>query len=192
MFSTLRGADLHFHVGVQMLNAFFTSFICSVACMLLISLLSRSRKQEVDLSGRPVLRYFWAPYLLLACGVVWFGIGAYQWFDPDNHRYSGNLLLLSYIPALIGVLSFCLVCYLVRYHVVLTATTIEVYRWPFATQTYRLCDLDRIENKGPNTVLHFLGKKQLVIYAILSGRDKFLSALTAASSSRSKLGQPRH
>lgn len=175
-----------------MLNAFFTSFICAVACTLFVSLLRRSRKQEVDLNGRPALRYFWAPYLLLACSVVWFGFGVYQWFDPVNHRYSGNLLLLSYIPAAIGVLSICLASYLLRYHVVLTDTTIEVYRWPFASQTYRLRDLDGVENKGPNTVLHFSGKKQFVVYAVFSGRDQFLSALSAASSSWPELGHTKH
>lgn len=118
-----------------------------------------SRKQEVDPGGRPALRYSWTPYPLLAAGAVWFGVAAYQWFDPDNHRYPGNLLLLSCIPAAIGVLSFCLTWHLVRYHVIPTGTAIEVYRWPFAMQTYRLCDLDGIENRGLTLFSTFWGKR---------------------------------
>ncbi|MDR6843043.1 hypothetical protein [Pseudoxanthomonas sacheonensis] len=123
-----------------------------------------------------------APYLMLACALAFLAVAIYQWLDPVNHRYSGNLILLSYIPATIGIFALCMAVYLLTYRATLTPNAIEIYRWPFGHKTYRLSDLERIEIREAGTTLHFRDLRRFTVYHHYSGGAHFLTALSANSS----------
>ena len=140
-------------------------------------LLSRTRVREADPSGNPVLRYLSAPYIMLCCALIFLSVGIYQWLDPINHRYSGNLLILSYIPTAAGLFSIGMAVYFFTYRATLRKTAIEVSRWPFGTTQFILNNLESVERKNQSTVLRFAGGKKFVVHGIYSGRSHFLSVL---------------
>lgn len=89
-------------------------------------------------------------------------------------QYSGNLLLLSYIPIAISIAGFCLAVFFWNFRIILRENVIEQRRWPFSPIEYRLDELQNVERKGQNTLLKFSGGRKLAIYHILSGREFFL------------------
>jgi hypothetical protein len=149
------------------------------------SLLLHTRVQETAPSGDPVLRYLAAPYVMLCCALFFVAVGIYQWFDPINHRYSGNLMLLSYIPTALGLCAIGVAGYCFTYRATLRQASIEISCWPFGTTRFNLSDLEAVASKGPNTILHFSRKKKFVVNGMLSGRANFLSTLSANKSVRS-------
>lgn len=144
--------------------------------------LRRARVKETDATGRAVLRYLVAPYAMFVCSVALSAFAISQWFDPTNHQYSGNLVMLSYLPAFIGVMLLAFAVHLLSFRVTLTSKAIELYSWPFGHKTYLLRDLEAIEAKEPNTVLRFKHSKRFVVYSMYSGSKYFLSALSANNS----------
>lgn len=165
-----------------MLLSILISVAVSVAFALLMQLLAHGRERETDPSGRPVLRYLAAPYLMLVCATVFLSVAIYQWLDPVNHRHSGNLLLLSYIPGVVGLFALGMTGYYLTYRATLTRKEIEVYRWPLGHKNYPLADLERVEAKEHKTVLHFSSHRKFAVYNTYSGRAHFLSALSANNS----------
>lgn len=149
----------------------------AIVIALAYKLFTRSRAFETDPSGNPMLRYLAAPYVMFVCALIFLAVGIYQWFDPINHRYSGNLLILSYIPALAGILSLGMVVYFFTYKATLRKTANEVSRWPFGTTHFKLSELHTLEINGENTILHFSGNKKYIVYCNYSGHAHFLSAL---------------
>ena len=165
-----------------MLRTILFSVAGPITFALLAGLFMRARKRELDPSGRPILRYLAAPYLMLACALAFLTVAIYQWLDPVNHSYSGNLMLLSYLPASAGVFTLCYAGYFLTYRATLTSTAIEIYRWPFGHKTYRLKDLERIENRESGATLHFRDNRHFTVYRHYSGGTHFLSTVSANNS----------
>ena len=142
-------------------------------------LFAHGRDRETDPSGRPILRYLAAPYMMSACAVAFISVAAYQWFQPFNHRHPGNLLWLSYLPATIGILAFGFVPYYLSFRATLTRSAIEVYRWPLGHSTYRISDIRTIDEVGRNVVIDFADNRKFKIYYTYSGRFHFIKELIA-------------
>jgi hypothetical protein len=162
-----------------MLRSVLISIAGAVAIALLMAFLGWTRKREKDPSGRPTLRYLAAPYLMSFCGLIFIAAGIYEWFVPLNHQYPGNLLLLSFLPSSAGVFAFGMAVYFLTFKALLTNQAIELYRWPLGHTSFNLRDLQQIETKGQNTILHFAGGKKFTVYYNYSGATEFLSALRA-------------
>ena len=169
-----------------MLRTFLISAAGAVIFSLAMSLVMRTRSRETDASGNPTLRYLAFPYVMPVLGVICLAVGISQWLDPINHRYSGNLLILSYIPTAIGVGCFFLAVHFWRYRVVLTPSRIEVYRWPLRTTEYKLSDLTSVEEKGQQSILRFSNNRKFIVYPGLSGRQHFLEKLSPNNSFKPK------
>jgi len=116
------------------------------------------------------------------CAVVFLTVGIYQWFDPLNHHYSGNLLILSYVPVAVGLFTLGMTAYFLTFNAILGKTAIELYRWPLGHAVFKLNDLQRIETKGQYTVLHFAGNRKFMVYYSYSGRAYFLERLSGNNS----------
>jgi hypothetical protein len=162
-----------------MLRSVLINIAGAVAIALLMAFLGWTRKSERDPNGRPMLRYLAAPYLMSFCGLMFIATGVYEWFVPLNHSYPGNLLLLSYIPSSVGVFAFGMAVYFLTFKALLINETIELYRWPLGHASFNLRDLQQIETRGQNTVLHFAGGKKFTVYCNYSGATQFLTALRA-------------
>jgi hypothetical protein len=167
-----------------MLRAILLSAVGSLLFGLTMALAMRARNRESDPSGNPTLRHLAVPYVMLVCAACFLAVAVVQWFDPVNHRYSGNLLLLSYIPAMLGLLAIAFSIHLATYRATLRKTAIEVRSWPFGEKRFNLADLERIEGPDENnkTTLRFSGKKKFVVYGSHSGHAHFLSELRARHS----------
>lgn len=167
---------------IDMIRSILLSTGGVLAFALAMALFTRTRAREIDSNGNPVLRYLAAPYMMLGCATTFLAFGVYQWLDPFNHRYSGNLLILSYIPAAVGVFALGTAIYFFTYRATLRETVIEVSRWPFGTTSLNLSDVETVESKGQNTIVRFSGDKKFVVYCTYSGRAHFLSVLSANNS----------
>lgn len=165
-----------------MLRSFIISLVGALLFSLSMRLFSHGRDRETDPSGRPILRYLAAPYMMSACAATFIAVSAYQWLDPFNHQHSGNLFWLSYLPATIGILAIGCSLYHLSFRATLTRNAIEVYSWPFGHKTYRLSDLCKIDETGRNVVVHFMDNKCFKIYHTYSGRNHFIKELIANSS----------
>jgi len=174
-----------------MLLSITLAVIAGIVFNLNMSLFNRTRPIETDPHGNPMVRYLAAPYLMATYALVFSAVGVYEWFDPLNHHYSGNLLILSYTPIAIGMFVFCVAAYFFNFKATLYQATLEVRRWPFGCTTFELNALETIESKGRGEVLRFSGNKKFVIYKNYSGRDHFLSALSASNSSKRTREKPR-
>jgi len=157
------------------------SAAASLVFGLTMALFNRTRKRESDPSGNPTLRYLAAPYITLACVACFLAVAIVQWLDPQNHRYSGNLLILSYTPATVGVLAIGLSIYFATFRATLRKTAIEIRRWPLGESRFNLADLERIEapDAHNNTILRFSTGKKFVVYRSYSGHAHFLTVLRA-------------
>lgn len=174
-----------------MSRSFIIGAVTAVALALVMSLSARVRSRAPDPSGHPQLRYLAAPYLMLVCALAFLAAEIYEGFVPLNHRYSGNLLVLSYIPAAIGLLVFGLSAYFFTFCATLRNSSIELYRWPFGVTHFNLAALEATESRGRNTVLRVSGNRKFVVYYTYSGRIHFLSVLHASHSSEGTRKNPR-
>lgn len=167
-----------------MLRGILISAAGALVFGLTTALFNRTRKRESDPSGNPTLRYLAAPYITLACAACFLAVAIVQWLDPENHRYPGNLLLLCYTPATVGVLAIGLSVYFATFRATLRKTAIEVRSWPFGERRFSLADLERIEapDAHNNTILRFRTGKKFVVYGNYSGHAHFLTALRASHS----------
>lgn len=73
------------------------------------------RDRETDHDNHPALRYFGAPYLMLALGIGSATFAAYQWLDPDNHVQPEDLFVSSYIPAAFALVALGMALYFVGF-----------------------------------------------------------------------------
>ncbi|GLQ99163.1 hypothetical protein [Dyella mobilis] len=135
------------------------------------------RPREKDQSGYPAMRFVGSPYVILVCGLVFTGFGAFQWFVPLNHHYSGNLAMLCYAPIALGVVCFLFSIYLASYLAVLTPDAITVNRWPFGRTDFSLGQLASIEEKGKQAFLHFKDGRKLSVTYMLSGSQDFIKCV---------------
>ena len=149
------------------------------------------RDSERDVAGNPVLRYVAGPYIASACAVAFISIGIIEWFVPANHKYTGNLLILSFVPLAVGAFAAVAAAYFFTFRATLSSSTIRVARWPFGIQSLAVQDLEAIESKGANTVLRFTGGRRFVVYYTYSGRAQFLDALRANKSFKPTREKPR-
>ena len=161
-----------------MTKVFIFGALSSATIGLFGFLLTWVRPREVDESGNPQLRYVFAPYLMSLCGTALIGVGIYNWIDPLNHQYSGNLLILCYVPVLAGLLSFGVSIYFFTFRVKILESTIHFRRWPFGVTNFNRRDLMKIEQQGNSVVLQFANNRTIAITKMHSGRDHFLSALS--------------
>ncbi|RDS86651.1 hypothetical protein DWU99_05325 [Dyella psychrodurans] len=162
-----------------MLRAILLSAIGSALFSFLMWLAVWGREREEDADGNPTLRYVAPKFLMPIMGLIFLGVGVYEWFEPRNHRYAGNLEILSYTPIAIAILCFVMSTYFSSYRVILRARTIEIRRWPLSTVEYGLDQLQSMEAKGRQMILHFYQGRKLVIYPNLSGREYFIERLKA-------------
>jgi len=178
-----------------MLQTIIISAAASLVLSLLFSLAIRVRNRVIDSNDHPTLRYIAVKFLMSACGLVFFAFGLYQWLEPLNRRYSGNLLILSYIPIALAVLSYFMAAYLSIYRITLLESFIEVRSWPFGSAQYKLSELQSIEEKqGQRTVtfiLHFKDGHNLIVYPMLSGVPYFMERLHALTLHSSGTAQKR-
>jgi hypothetical protein len=140
-------------------------------------LLPRARPFETDSNDNPILRYRTEPYSMFICALAFLGAGTYEWFVPLNHHYSGNLLILCYIPVAIGILALGMCLYFFTFLATLHKNKIELSRWPLGVARFDLADLGAVESKGQRTVLVFSGNRRFFVYPKYSGRAHFISAL---------------
>ena len=165
-----------------MLHTLIVSAIGSFTAVVSVAAVRHARAKETDPTGGPVLRFLVAPYAMIVCGIAFIAFAVGQWIDPANHQYSGNLLLLSYLPAFLGAASLLFAAHLLSFRATLTTKALELCSWPLGSKTYLLRDLESIEAKGPNTVLHFRSNKRFIVYSMYSGHSYFLSTLSANNS----------
>jgi hypothetical protein len=111
---------------------------------------------------------------MIICGMGFLVVGVYQWFDPINHHYSGNLLLLSYIPIAISFVGFFMAAFFWNFRIILRESVIEQRHWPFSPEEFSLDELQQVEERGKTILLKFTGGRKLAIYYGLSGREFFL------------------
>jgi len=161
-----------------MLRTMLLSAALSAAAAALLSftmwLIMWGREREEDSAGYPTLRYVTPKFVMPIVGLVFLGFGIYEWLDPTNHRYPGNLEILSFTPIVVAILCFLLSIYFGRYRATLRMDLIEVRRWPLTTVEYSLDRLESLEKKGQQVILYFDQGRKLVIYPNLSGRAYFL------------------
>jgi hypothetical protein len=174
-----------------MLLSIALAVVAGLALRLNMSLFSRARPVEMDPQGNPMLRYLAAPYLMATYALVFLAVGVFELFDPLNHMYAGNLLLLCYTPMAIGVFAFCAAVYLYTFKATLYQTALVVRRWPLGCTSFELAALESVDRKGRGEILRFSGNKKFVVYKNYSGRDHVLSALSANSSSKRTREKPR-
>ena len=154
-------------------------------------LVAWGRDSERDATGNPMLRYIAGPYIASACAIVFISVGVLEWFVPANHKYTGNLLILSFVPLAVGAFAAVAAAYFFTFRATLSSSTIRVARWPFGIQSLAVQDLEAIESKGANTVLRFTGGRRFVVYYTYSGRAQFLDALRANKSFKPTREKPR-
>lgn len=137
----------------------------------------KGKLKEVSAAGYPCMRYATAHFPMLAFGLILVGIGIYEWFDPRNHRYSGNLAILCYAPIGVGVFAFVCAGYFASYLAVLTPKAIKVSRWPFGTSEYSLDKLVSLQEKGQQAILTFSDGRKLAVTYMLSGSRHFVQSV---------------
>jgi len=157
-----------------MFNTILIVAASGIIFSLLMKLVLWTREREIDESGNPILRYLVLPYEMILIGLIFLTVSIYQWLDPTNHRYSGNLLLLSYIPACVSFVCFCMATYFWKFRVTLRNNTIEHKHWPFPARIYKLEELESLESKGKSTLLKFSQNRKFSIHNIISGREYFV------------------
>ncbi|GLQ52631.1 hypothetical protein ACFFJT_20615 [Dyella flava] len=114
--------------GGSVLRTILLSAIGSALFSFLMWLAVWGRGREEDADGNPTLRYVAAKFLMPIMGLFFLGIGVYEWLDPRNHHYAGNLEILSYTPVVVAILCFVMSIYFTGYRVILRARTIEIRR----------------------------------------------------------------
>lgn len=155
------------------------SAVASALMSLLVSFAVRGKLKEVNDAGYPCMRFATAPFFMLVCGVVLAGFGIYEWFDPQNHHYSGNLAIMSYAPIVLGAFSFIVAAYFRSYLAVLTPEAVQVSTWPFGKREYSLERLVSIEQKGQQAFLSFSDGRKLAVTYMLSGSRYFIQCVAA-------------
>jgi hypothetical protein len=160
-----------------MFQSMVFSAIASCLMSLFFSVSVWGRSKEQNRSGHPIMRYATAPFLMFGCGLIFTAIGVYEWFDPLNQHYSGNLAILSYTPIGIGAFCFLSIIYFGGYLAELTPTVIRVMHWPLSTTEYKLDQLVSVEEKGQEVFLHFRDGRKLAITYMLSGSKHFVNCI---------------
>ena len=160
-----------------MFQSMMFSAIASGLMSLLFSVAVWGKSKEQNRSGYPIMRYAAAPFLMFVCGLIFTAFGIYEWLDPFNHRYSGNLAILSNTPICIGAFCFLSVIYFGGYLAVLTPSVIKVMHWPLSTTEYKLDQLVSLEEKGQQVFLHFRDGRTLAVTYILSGSRHFIKCI---------------
>lgn len=161
----------------NMFNAILIAAAAGIIFSLLMKLVLWTREREIDESGNPILRYLVPPYEMILIGLIFLTVSIYQWLDPTNHRYSGNLLLLAYIPASVSFACFCMATYFWKFRATLRNNTIEHKHWPFPAKKYKLEELESLETKGKNTLLKFSQNRKFSVNIMLSGREYFVEKI---------------
>ena len=156
-------------IWIGVIGAVVTSFLFKAAVHV--------RDTELDKHGRLVLRYLYAPPLTAICSALFLGVGVIQWLDPFNHQQSGNLLLLSYIPALAGALAFCHSAYCFVYRVVLDEDSVHVRRWILGDLQVPIESIESIEESNNRFVLVVAPVGRHTFYKVLSGHQHFFREL---------------
>ncbi len=124
-----------------------------------------------------MLRYLYAPLLTAICSAVLIGVGVAQWLDPFNHQHSGNLLLLSYIPALMGMLALCHSVYCFIYRVTIDESSVHVRRWLLGDFQFPIENIKSIEEADNRFVLLVAPEGRYTFYKMLSGHQRFFREL---------------
>ena len=136
-----------------------------------------SRDKETDDSGNPTLRFIGTQFVMALLGTLVLFVGIYEWLDPINHRYPGNLLILSYLPITISVFIYLFAAYCLRYRVTIMDGLIEIQRWPLPAVTYKVVDIESVQRINRQTLLHFKNMGILRVTPMLSGRKYFMERI---------------
>ena len=144
------------------------------------------------------MRFFGPRFSIPIIGLFVLALGLYELNDPTNYRYSGNLLILAYMPIIIALAIFAVSVFYGTFRVSLRPDAIEKFGWPFRSQRFLLKDFMAIEERGQNVVLTFNDGRELKLSSLLSGRAYFverLMALTTGSNGGipqvSRVAEPR-
>ena len=140
------------------------------------------RDSEIDKDGNPCVRYLGPRFGMPLIGLVAMVVGLVELNDPVNYRYSGNLLMLAYIPLSLSFLIFCSSVYFWNFKITLGEEDITSAFWPFQSKRYKLNNLTSLrENKvgknSSNYILQFSEGQHLNISGLLSGQSYFISTL---------------
>jgi hypothetical protein len=127
------------------------------------------------------LRYRYAPPITAACAALFVGVAGAQWLDPFNHQPSGNLLLLSYLPGLLGVFTLSFTVYSFTYRATLQDDLVRVRRWLLNDIHLRIESITSIEERDNCFVVIASGKGTYTYYKMLSGHQGFFRELRARS-----------
>lgn len=160
-----------------MFYAAMLSAIGSALMSLALSFATKGKLKEVSDAGYPCMRFASAHFLMLACGIAFSGFGIYEWLDPRNHQYSGNLAIMSYAPIVLGILAFFAAAYFASYLAVLTPKAIQVSSWPLGASEYPLDRLISLQEKGQQVILTFSDGRKLAVTYMLSGSRHFIHSL---------------
>lgn len=156
-------------------------FLLFVLTLVVMSILKwaafYSREKETDESGNPILKFIGCQIVMALLGLFVLGFGIYEWLDPFNHRYSGNIFMLSYIPIAISLFVFLFAGYCWRYRVTLANNNIEIQRWPFRALNYKIDEIQSLQQVNRQTLLHFRNKDFLRVTPMLSGWKFFLQTI---------------
>jgi len=140
------------------------------------------REKEVDKAGNPCVCFLGPKFGMLLCGLAALIVGLVELNDPVNYLYSGNLLLLAYIPISISFLIFFLSVYYWNFRIALGKDYITSSAWPFQSKRYNLSEMtslreNKISKNASDYILHFSEGQHLNISGLLSGQSYFISAL---------------
>jgi hypothetical protein len=103
-------------------------------------------------------------------------VAVYQWLDPFNHRYSGNIALLSITPGVIGLIALIAAASAFKYTVTLRPNEIVVCEL-LSEKSYPLKNIMRTEKFDNKVTLHFSDGRRLNLYKDLSGYEHFIASL---------------
>ena len=144
---------------------------------LFMKAMNHVRESEVDGDGNLIVRYLVMPYGIGIVGFLALLVGVYQWLEPRNHHYSGNLIILSYTPIAISLFCFLYAAFIFKFRATLKNTEVVLYRWPFSSLTYNLKECVSAENIENKYILTFKNNSKLKIYNALSGNKKFIESV---------------
>jgi len=141
---------------------------------LVMKAMNYTRETEIDGDGNLIVRYLIMPYGIGLAGLLSLAVGVYQWFEPRNHQYPGNLTILSYTPIAISIFCFLYAIFIYKFRATLKNNEIIISRWPFPPVMYNLKECISAESTVQKYVLTFKNTSKFKIYNSISGRKNFI------------------
>ena len=169
-----------------MSREFWVPFAGSALLAVVLQLSFYTRDLEVDDNGEPVVKYLFAPWVSTAIAVFMAAVALYQWFDPINHHYRGNLHLLVGLPLGFSAASALFAIHTWSFRVSKKGAVVTLVSWPWSSKTYELAQLIDIAEIGKAVTLEFAEGQRITLSALHSGRKEFVARLRSQLQDRNR------